>query len=246
MRFPAALRWLSQLYNALFTTRASGIQQEVQFWDEWFRTKGLSWPEGYTRRFDPQLELSEYHRSFIDQLPQEDIKILDVGAGPLTLLGKTHPSKRITIVATDVLADQYAQLIQKYAVRPLTPTIFADVERLTEQFAINSFDFVNAQNCIDHTQHPLEAIKQMIAVVKPACYVALRHVENEAENANYVGLHKWNFTVRDGHLMLNSKLARVDVAHELAGIATVTCFKESNWVVARICKHASPAHSSGI
>lgn len=238
MRVAPSFRWLSQLYNAVFTTRAAGIEQEVRFWDEWFRTKGLAWPEGYRQRLDPQLELQEYHRSFIDHLTQADITILDVGAGPLTLLGKTHPSKRITIVATDILAHQYQALIEKYAVQPLTPTIFADVERLVAQFGENTFDFVNAQNCIDHTQHPIKAIQQMLAVVKPHCFVGLRHVENEAENANYVGLHKWNFTVVDGRLMLNSKLSQIDVAQTLGEIGEVSCYKDGDWVVARICKNA--------
>ena len=239
MRPIPPIRWLSQLYNAVFTTRAAGFEQELRFWDDWFRTKGLAWPEGYARRFDSQLELSDYHRSFIDQLPQNDIRILDVGAGPLTLLGKVHPTKRISITATDVLAEQYNKLIEKYGVQPLTPTIFADVERLTDQFAENTFDFVNAQNCIDHTQRPLEAIRQMLAVAKPGCLVGLRHVENEAENANYVGLHKWNFTLRDGRLMLNNKLTQIDVAQEIAGLGAVSCYKDGSWVIARIAKHAA-------
>jgi 2-polyprenyl-3-methyl-5-hydroxy-6-metoxy-1,4-benzoquinol methylase len=230
---------LVRIYNLSVSNRSSGLEQELKFWNEWFKTKGLVWPEGYLKRFDPDLELSEYHRSFIDHLPQEDITILDVGSGPLTILGKKHPTKRLTIVATDILAEQYNLLLKKYQLDPLVRTVFADAEKLTDIYAENTFDFVHAQNTLDHAEKPLQAIKQMIAVVKENCFVGLRHLENEAENANYSGLHKWNFTIQNGRFLLKSRFESVDVAHEIASIGEVECYFEDKWVIARIRKKSA-------
>jgi 2-polyprenyl-3-methyl-5-hydroxy-6-metoxy-1,4-benzoquinol methylase len=237
---------LVRIYNLSISSRSTGLEQELKFWDEWFKTKGLAWPEGYLKRFDPDLELSEYHRSFIDHLPQEDITILDVGSGPLTLLGKKHPSKRLTIVATDVLAEKYNVLLRKHQIDPIVRTVFADAEKLTDIYKENTFDFVNAQNAIDHAEKPLHAIRQMLCVVKENCFVGLRHVENEAENANYFGLHKWNFTIQDGRLLLKSRFELVDVAREIASIGEVTCYFEDKWVIARIRKKSAHDRSRSI
>jgi SAM-dependent methyltransferase len=230
---------LAGIYNWAVASRDAGLEHELGFWDEWFKTKGLSWPEGYQARFDPELELSAYHRSYIDQLPQQEIHILDVGAGPLTILGRKHPNKRLTIVATDVLAAQYDRLLEKYNITPLIRTQYADAERLVEQFGHDRFDFVHAQNCIDHARDPIEAIKQMLYVVKPGCLVGLKHLENEGEYANYQGLHQWNFTIQHGRLILKSKFKRTNVAEAIAGLGQVECSKQDRWVIARIQKQPS-------
>ncbi len=41
-------------------------------------------------------------------LASTEVSILDVGAGPLTIINKTFPGKTLTITATDPLADEYA------------------------------------------------------------------------------------------------------------------------------------------
>ena len=34
-----------------------GIREETKFWEAWFRTKGLQWPEQYRLRCDPDTAL---------------------------------------------------------------------------------------------------------------------------------------------------------------------------------------------
>ena len=111
----------------------------------------MSWPSDFAERLDPTTQLSEYHRGFVDRLPDHEIRILDVGAGPLTYLGKHLPGRTLTIVAADALAPHYDRLLAKHRVTPLVRTIAAEAERLTDVFPENSFDLVNARNCIDHT-----------------------------------------------------------------------------------------------
>jgi len=44
------------------------------------------------------------------------------------------------IVAVDVLAEKYDELLARYNVRPAVRTTFAEAEHLTRWFAENSFD----------------------------------------------------------------------------------------------------------
>jgi hypothetical protein len=100
-------------------------------------------------------------------LEVECVHILDVGSGPLTRLGKKHPSKQLVITVTDLLAYEYDRLLAEFEIEPLVRTVYADAERLVDQFGHNAYNIVHGDNCIDHTVNPLQAIEQMLAVSKP-------------------------------------------------------------------------------
>jgi len=216
----------------------AGIAAEIEFWDRWFATRGADWPDEYLLRLDPESLLSDYYCSFIDDLPQQDIRILDVGAGPLTLLGKRHRSKRLTIVATDALAREYDRLLEKYDVHPPVRTVFAEAEKLCDAFPPDTFDLVTARNCIDHTYDPLRAIDQMVRVAKDGGYAALVHLENEAETEHYEGLHQWNFTIEEGCFIIRSRHDTVNVSHRLsaAGHAVSAERAADGWIRLHIRK----------
>jgi hypothetical protein len=90
----------------------AGIPSETQFWDDWFRTKGLQWPTAYRNRLDPDFPLQPRPEALLP--PEKDVHILDVCAGPLTYLGKkallhhlvaraTNNSGTVTPIALAVL-----------------------------------------------------------------------------------------------------------------------------------------------
>jgi ubiquinone/menaquinone biosynthesis C-methylase UbiE len=213
--------------------RASGLMDELSFWEEWVRTKSVAWPGDYQNRLDPESLLSAEYRAFIDHLPQEEIRILDVGAGPLTILGKKHPSKRLMIRAVDVLAERYDELLAKYDVQPIVRTTLAEAEKLTENFAESSFDLVTARNCLDHAVDPVEAIRQIILVTKRSCFAILDHAENEGETQKYQGLHQWNFTIVDDDLMLKGADRVVNVSRKLSYLGDFQSSLKDKWV--KVC-----------
>ena len=231
------LRWLTGAYHRARADRASGVDHEVSFWDEWFRTKGLEWPEGYRGRLDPQQELSDYYRSFLAHLAQEQIAILDVGAGPLTALGKRMAGKRLSITATDALAPQYDALLARYAITPPVRTIYAEGEKLCDQFGAASFDLVTAQNSVDHMEQPLEAIRQMLLVVKPGCFVVLNHFPNEGTHANFVGMHQWDFNLDDGEFVIHGGGQTIRPAVELASLGSFDSSFDGRFVRVHIRRH---------
>ena len=213
-----------------------GLAHELHFWDWWFRTKGLIWPEGYIDRLNPNQPLQQRIENIIQKIPRENINILDVGAGPLTLFGKRSVNRNIKITAVDPLADEYNALLKKYKVKPVVVTQKAEAETLLEVFAENTFDVVHAQNCIDHCYDPLLAIKQMIAVAKEGGTILLGHAESEAEKQDYAGLHQWNFTVEGGAFIIKGHGREINVNDELEGVANIVSSCENNWVSNQITK----------
>ncbi len=204
--------------------RSFALQLELQFWRDWFRTRGLEWPEDYKARFNPDQPIQKHVAAYIDRLENDDVRILDVGAGPLTKLGKKHPGKRLSITATDLLAPEYNKLIDELKVQPLVRSIHADVEKLVEQFGENAFDIVHGQNCIDHTANPMRSIDQMIAVSRPGGFVVLYHAEKEGQREKYQQLHQWDFACEDGCFVIGDRHGRkTNMTQRLAGTCKVEC-----------------------
>src|ERR1700730_9189855 len=60
------------------------LPTELAFWEKWVATRGLSWPEEFRKRTDQDAEIEPSIAQFIES---ETDKLLDVGAGPLTVIG---------------------------------------------------------------------------------------------------------------------------------------------------------------
>ena len=205
----------------------SGVQYELRFWDDWFRTQGLQRPDKYQEKVNPEQPLQE---RLLPYLPaQAEVQILDVGAGPLTSLGKKTPGKTLHITAVDALADDYDRLLAKYAVVPPVRTHKLDAETLASRFPPASFDLVYASNAIDHVYDPEKAIVQMLAVLKPGGYMVLEHYENEAENENYSGFHQWNFCMSpQGDFWISSLTRKTNISQKYAPLCEVSCSRMEN------------------
>jgi ubiquinone/menaquinone biosynthesis C-methylase UbiE len=190
---------------------------------------------------DSDLNLQQRPNSLLPK-NQESVCILDVGAGPLTFLGKRSPGKNLSISAVDPLAEEYDKLLKKYKVQPNVRTKYGDAERLHRIFPSNSFDLVFARNCIDHSYNPEKAVLCMIEVAKKGCYILLEHIANEAENENYQGLHQWNFSAdANGDFLISSKSKVTNMTQKHSSICKITCEmvdegKNGQWLINRILK----------
>ncbi len=214
--------------------RIASLTQEIAFWREWFEGKGLDWPDDYRRRFNPDLELQPELAALLPMIPKVDIDILDVGAGPITRLGKKSAGRSIHLIATDLLAAQYDQMLADLNIQPLLRTVFADAEKLTDHFGRASFDIVHAQNTVDHMEHPPLAIEQMIAVTRPGGFVYLRHEENEGTRTGFYTLHQWDFFLDDmtGDFMLrHAHGKRYNLSRLFSRHGASRCYREDKRVV---------------
>jgi hypothetical protein len=134
LRDPLKALGLRTAFGRRLLWRGKGVDHEVDFWTRWFGTKGLHWPDDYRRRLDPEAELDE--PLIVDRLGDlgEEVAILDVGAGPLTALGKTYPGKTLRITPVDPLAPEYDKLLDEFGVDPPVRTIFCPGEGLLDRF----------------------------------------------------------------------------------------------------------------
>jgi SAM-dependent methyltransferase len=216
---------VGQTGGASRATWTEHLGEEVAFWRDWLKNKGaggVGWEEDYKRRQDPANPLQEHIRRRLSAPEGATVKILDVGAGPLTVVGKVWPGRTVEITAVDPLAKEYERAMRECGVRPLVRTQRGDAERLTEYFAESTFDLVYAQNCIDHSYDPLLAMRHMVLVAKPGCVVLMEHGTDEAERNKYQGLHQWNFRVEDGRFIVWRPGLRADVERELGRLAEVS------------------------
>jgi SAM-dependent methyltransferase len=180
-----------------------GLPEELQFWQRALESKGKQWLEWeYKERTDPNLELNDELKALVPD-PPPVVRILDVGAGPLTRLGKRWTGRQLEIVAVDPLAAEYNALMERIGLKPLVPVTFAHGEKLAEVFPPNSFDLAYASNSLDHAYDPIAVIEQMLTVVKPRRFVYLWHFANIGRVECYAGLHQWNFDIRDGEFIVD-------------------------------------------
>ncbi len=223
----------------------SGLTSEISFWDNYISNEGSIFQADFANRTNPEHPLQPHIVEYLQHIPDPEIKILDVGAGPLTVLGKSWPPKKIRITAVDPLADEYDLALERAGVTPLVRTTWCHGELLLERFPRASFDLVYAQNSLDHSYNPLLIIKNMLALVKVNRYMLLEHATNEAENENYFGLHQWNFNVENGDFVVWNKQLRHNITEIFGPFTEVTCRlnEEIRWLVVAIKKLAEEAPS---
>jgi SAM-dependent methyltransferase len=215
------------------------LPSEVDFWERVLPGR-VATLDAYKLRADPNAPVTDpVIKALIGRIPEQTVSIIDVGSGPLTALGRTHPGKTLKITATDPLAADYAVILRETGIDPPIAPIACRGEDLLDHFQPASFDIAFAQNALDHSVDPLRVIKNMVRLVKDGRFVALRHVPNEGEHQYYRGLHQWNFDVEEGEFVIwRPRRDRVHMNGALCGIATVVdCFIDDNgWLVCLITK----------
>jgi len=202
-------------------TWSENIQSEVEFWRDWFETKGGEWPQEYICRRDPGRPLQDYIQARITGVQSPVVYILDVGSGPLTVLGKKSPTHTLEITAVDALASEYLRLFQEFKITPLIKPEPCHAEYLGCAYRENRFDIVHMSNALDHCYNPILAIQQMIFVCKPGGYVILSHTRNEGEKQHYHGLHQWNIDVTNkNEIILWNPSEKTSLSSIIEGIET--------------------------
>jgi len=152
------------------------------------------------RQFNKKFRLATYFDSMIGD--KKEVKIADLGAGVVSTTGNQHPSAKIILYPSDILADKFNEFLRRKDKRwgkdlengykPLYPIEQQDMENLT--YENNFFDIVHAVNALDHCNNAYNAIKEMYRVCKPGGWIYLRHFPDNARGQHYQGFHQWNIT----------------------------------------------------
>jgi SAM-dependent methyltransferase len=198
-----------------------GRREELEHWEKYLATCGSEWPEEYARRTDPGASLQDIVRAAARTPAGGTVRILDVGAGPLTWLGTQWPDRTVELVAIDALARDYDALLARYGVAAIVRSRPMRAEELGSHFPACSFDVVHARNSLDHTIDPLRAVTQMAGLTRPGGAIVLQHHRDVAEFEAYAGLHQWNLRLDDRRLVLWRPGGRRDVLAELGSTWTL-------------------------
>lgn len=155
-------------------------ESEIAFWRGWLRKHGAKYES--PRRLHPRITALVMHLS--------QVRIANVGAGPMSLIGETIDRISVEVIASDFLADEYTALRKELGLKAIVVVEKQDMAHLT--YENDSFDVVFCANALDHSQCPQQAIMEMIRICKPKGWVYLKHLPHEGKWCGYTGLHQWN------------------------------------------------------
>lgn len=178
------------------------IRLELDYWDGWLARHGGAEAREYRFRVDPRAPLQQAYKDWAKTPWGGRLEVLDVGAGALTSLGKVWLGRDVRLHPIDPLADRYAPLLEAHGVQPPVRTSYGRAEDILQRYGTDRFDLGHARNSIDHSQDPIDAIEQLVAVVRRGGLVVLMHATNEADKQGFGGFHQWNLDARGGHFVI--------------------------------------------
>lgn len=155
-----------------------------------FYRKKLPWK---SKQFNRKLSLPKYFENLIGN--KKEVAIAEIGSGMFCTIGSTWEGVKVNMYPSDILAEQYNQILKDCDVSPLIPIKKQDMENLT--YEDNFFDIVHCVNALDHTMDILKALKEMYRVCKPGGFIYLRHFFNVGEKEGYYGMHMWNIDLNE-------------------------------------------------
>lgn len=179
------------------TETISGAEEEIAFW-RGVIDRHCKNPENsaFRAKLDPERPLQ---KTVLNRLRssltsgQSTARVLDVGCGPLSTIGKKADGLTVDVVGLDPLADDYQALFQDSTLVRPHESVNGFAERASEYFGEASFDYVHAENSLDHCQDAGRALSELQRVCKPDAVFFFRVFVNEGEHNHYAGFHQWNF-----------------------------------------------------
>lgn len=146
------------------------------------------------------------------------IRCLNIGSGPRSIVGQKTVSPSLEVVNVDPLAPAYNALMSFLDAPGGGDIVFGAVE-VIDEIDLGKFQFISAQNCLDHAYDVPEGLERLINVLDDRGVIKLEHYLNEAVAQNYLGFHKWNIEIVDGKIHMWSKTESHKFDHEARGFA---------------------------
>lgn len=185
-----------RLYNEYLTTWINGLQDEIEFWDDYMRTEGGLSFYGFDVTTSPDRPF-ELENDIPRDMYGKEYKFIDVGSGPFSRCGHITDKVVLNAISVDPLAYAYIKLKKKYNIDNGIKLDNGFVEVLDKKYKSNTFDMVHMSNSLDHCFSAIDGIYQLLNICKIGGKVVLRHNENEALAEGYQGLHQWNLSLQN-------------------------------------------------
>ena len=127
---------------------------------------------------------------------KKEIKIADIGSGPVSSIGSFLPGVDVKIYPSDV--QDFTKWWKDRNQTPFKPVEIQNMEKLT--YPDEFFDIVWCHNALDHTRNAKAALKELIRVCKTGGWV---YIFCSLDQLSTGYLHFWN-AKQDG-LFTNNK-----------------------------------------
>lgn len=217
--------------------REIGISDELNFWKE-FTTSNRFKENWCTTTPNPELNLDiEIFLSYVHSFASNEIKVLDVGSGPVSILSRLNTIyTNLVISAADPLAEEYSTLYPSSYSESFDIQIpqKVEAEELSNFYGIEEFDIVHIRNALDHTIDPIKSLLEMNKVLKKNGFLIIHGFENEAICENWQGMHQWNLSLEKNQLHISNIDGVINNASILNSIPVyskrVSLDNEKNWI----------------
>lgn len=229
--------------NQLYSDYTKSLEGELEFWTNWFESKGSRWPEDFINRTTGLIAPPDFLVALSEKIVKENEKnflnICDLGSGPISVLNNlaSYLTVKSRLVTVDPLASAYERLITS---GNLTNIVVPKVGLAETIDFPEKFDLVYARNSLDHSFDAPRAIFNVLSQLEISGYLVMEHYENEALWSNYDGIHNWNFEERNGDFYIWSPEVSVNITSALADNyeTEINTMKgeERNWLVIKILK----------
>jgi len=173
---------------------------EIEHWKRWLVKKD---DDDRNFRLNPKKEFAFFE--LLPEFSEKEINVLDVGSGPITSIGYCYKDYKINIFPTDILAKEYAKIMEEEKITAPIPTLAVAGEFLDNYFPKLFFHISIAGNSLDHSENPILILEKMEKLTKPGGFIVLGHYYNEGEYENYSGIHEWNFYINKDKPFLCNK-----------------------------------------
>ncbi len=176
---------------------------EINFWDFYLpqNWEALSNPEAKKRIFPEPL--INYIREFKNI--NDDLKVFELGSGPVSLLTWGADNNFFQIFAVDALADVYEKIMKKYNYSCTIKPVKGYGEKLLKLVNKNSFSIIYSSNALDHVKSPDKCIRNMYEILKKGGIIYLEGYTNEGAREGFRGLHHFNLQPINGNLFCSNK-----------------------------------------
>ena len=175
------------------------FESELEFWSTYLAAR----PDGISNAAYRESAFPAQLLPYLHDMRSRggNIKLLEVGAGPVSLLSWGAEQCLFEMTAIDPLADAYARILAdnhiSYPVKPVS----GSGEKLLDIFAERSFDVVYSSNALDHAISPHQSLQNISRVVKEGGLVCLEGFCREGTNAGWEGLHQHDLVPQNGQLL---------------------------------------------
>ncbi|MBK8211960.1 MAG: methyltransferase domain-containing protein [Rhodospirillales bacterium] len=187
-----------------FVIDEHGAEDELAYWENVFSNYASKGNKHLDVLLSPSMPLQQQFIDIIASYQRPDghmIKVLDVGCGPLSVIGKSGPYE-VDLVGIDPLSGTYQKILERHGLVSPHLSIAGMGEQIDTFFSAESVDFIHSRNALDHCEDPRVVIRNMITLAKPNSKIFINVCQNEGENASYSGFHRWNFDEVAGRIII--------------------------------------------